>query len=87
MRVLVNDFYNKVTTELKRVYFPSVIHGINDNYNGMCYSVELFSNGCIGYDVLLNKLSKQCSTSKFVLHSTISNYINADFNFTNKGTK
>jgi hypothetical protein len=87
MRVLVDDFYNKVANELKRVYFPSVIPVINDNYCGVRYSVELFSNGCISYDSLLNKLSKQCNTSKSLLHCKISNYINADFNFTIKGTK
>jgi hypothetical protein len=87
MRVLVDDFYNKVATELKRVYFPSDLHGINAKYLGMRYSVELFSNGCIKYDALLNKLSKQCNTDKTTIHGTVSKYINADFTFTIKGTK
>jgi hypothetical protein len=89
MRVLVDDFYNKFVTELKRIYFPNDNHGLseNKNYRGALYTVELFSNGCMTYNTLLNKLSKYCGRSKTEIHSILSKYINSEFNFTIKGTK
>lgn len=89
MRVLADDFYNKFISELKRVYFPYENHGLseNRNYRGALYAAELFSNGCMTYNTLLNKLSKYCGCSKLGIHNIAANFINAEFNYSIKGTK
>jgi hypothetical protein len=85
--MLVNDFYNKAANRLKQKYFPYVRHGIDDNE---CYykyrkALEDFSNGCITYNTLLNKLTKALKTDKTTIHNIVSRYIISEFNFSIKG--
>lgn len=74
---LINDFYNKVVTELHKTYFPTVKY-LKDNKQGakLCYVVECFSNGVLGYDELIVNLAINCEDNRPVyLHLLISKFV------------
>lgn len=73
----VNDFFNKLATEIHSTYFPNENHGYTQNkkYHASNYTIELFSNGCITVDRLIDKLSKNCKDTKENIEKIVNKYI------------
>ncbi len=71
-----NNFFNGLVGELDKIYFPTVkYYRDNTNCADTHYAVELFNNGCIDYDKLIERLSLRCNDSKEKVHSIVSNWI------------
>ena len=55
---IVEDFFNKLVWNLDNKYFPNVsYYRDNKECTKVHYAVELFNNGMIQYDKLINDLS------------------------------
>jgi hypothetical protein len=74
---LEDDFFNKASTDIKKAYFPDVIHGKDENkdYYAFKYAMECFSNGVLTYDKLLTKLSKNCKDTKENIHNILKKHV------------
>ena len=67
------NFYNTAINALKFTY----------NNTKERYQLELFSNGCITYSVLVLRLAKLTKRSKLEIHTTLSPFINfEDYDYT-----
>jgi len=70
---LVNDFHNKLCSDLDNTYFPTLNR---NNYNlKVHYTVECYNNGVLGYADFIKKLSKQCKDTQENLHAIVSKYV------------
>lgn len=70
------NFYNGLVQELDKTYFPDVKYYMdNKNTQKIHQKTELFNNGCLTYDKLINILSKACSDTKENIHAIVSKYI------------
>ena len=75
MKILVDDFYNRLKTELMEAYFPTVeYYRDNDNSTKMCYAIELFNNGCLTLNVLISKIAKETKDTKENTKKIVSKY-------------
>jgi hypothetical protein len=73
---LVSDFFNKLTSEIDKKYFPDVkYYRDKKETTEIHYAVELFNNGCFTYERLINRLSKSCNETKEIIHTIVSKYI------------
>ena len=73
---IVDDFFNKLVKELDNKYFPSVKFFRDDkNDTKLHYAVELFNNGIITYDKLIDKISVCSKETKQNIHLIVSKYI------------
>ena len=73
---LVQDFFNKLASDLQKKYFPNLkYYRDNKDCAGTHYSIELFSNGVITYNVLINRLSKSCKDTKKNIKVMVDKYI------------
>ena len=71
-----SDFFNKLTKELDKKYFPEVkYYRDNKNTTKIHYTVELFNNGCLTYGNLIKRISDSCKDTKQNIHSIVSPYI------------
>ena len=74
-RNLVDDFFNKVTKDLDKKYFPTVkYYGDDKDAAKVHHSVELYSNGALTYDKLISQLSAACKDSKENIERIVSAY-------------
>ena len=74
--ILVDNFYNKVLSELDGKYFPNVkYYGDNKKNTKLHCNMELFSNGCLAYEVLIERIAKNCNDSEENLNNIVSKYI------------
>ena len=74
---LVNDFYNKLVTEIHKTYFKTFKY-LKDSEKGakVCYAIECFSNGVLGYDELIANLAINCEDNRpAYLHLIVSKYV------------
>jgi len=72
----VDDFFNKLVSELGKTYFPTVKYYRDDeNCSKMHYFVELFNNGACTYGSLVNKLSKVCKDSETNIEIIVDKYL------------
>ena len=70
------NFFNRLAQELDKTYFPEVKYYMdNKNTTVIHQKVELFNNGCLTYDKLINFISKACSDTKENIHAIVSKYI------------
>lgn len=73
---LVNDFFNKVVKVIDTKYFPEVkYYRDNKNDANVHYALECYSNGCLTYNTLLKKVSKNCKDSKENIHNVLKEFI------------
>lgn len=73
---LVNDFFNKVQSELDAKYFPGLkYYRDNDKCAKLHYQTELFSNGCLTYKKYVNQVAKLCNDTKDNVKGIIDKYI------------
>ncbi len=84
---ILNDFFNNTCSEIDKKYFPEVkYYGDKKETTDIHYAVELFNNGVIGYNELLDKVAIACSVSHEEIHKIISKNIdieNLEFKFIN----
>jgi len=85
---IVNDFFNKACSDIDKKYFPDVkYYGDKKETTDIHYAVELFNNGVIGYNELLDKVSLACKVSHEEIHNIISKHVesfgNLEFKFVN----
>lgn len=74
--ILIEDFFNKLTAELDKKYFPEVkYYHDNKNTQAIHYAVECFSNGVLTYNALIAKLARSCGTNKKYIHTIVSKYV------------
>ena len=74
-RNVVDDFFNKVTKDLDKKYFPAVkYYGDDKDAAKVHHSVELYSNGALTYDKLISQLSAACKDSKDNIERIVSAY-------------
>ena len=73
----VENFFNKLATEVKLKYFPTENHGTteNKNYWKATQAVEDFNNGCLTYRQLILRLAKSCQDKNKNLHEITEKYI------------
>lgn len=73
---IVSDFFNKLCGELDKKYFPHVKYYRDDKNTTQIHQVsELFNNGVLTYNKLIDTLSKSCNETKENIHKIVSNYI------------
>lgn len=73
---LVNDFFNKVAKAIDTKYYPEIkYYRDNKNTTKIHYTLELFSNGCLTYKVLINRLAKACKDTKENIHAIVKEFI------------
>ena len=67
------DFFNKVATEIRIIYFPNENHGTteNTNYHKTTNTIELFNNGALTYRKLIGRLAKSCNDTTTKIHSIV----------------
>lgn len=72
----VNDFYNKLVSEIRSTYFSTEnpVYSENRKYHSAKYAIELFNNGCLTLNILINKLSKNCIESKENIEKIVNKY-------------
>jgi len=72
----VEDFFNKVCTEIDKTYFPEVkYYRDNKRTTKIHYYVELFNNGGLTYGQLIKELSTYTKETKENIHKIVSKYI------------
>ena len=71
------DFYNKVTAEVRQIFFPNENHATteNQNYWKATKAVEDFNNGVITYKVFIGRLSKAIESNNATIHNLVEKYI------------
>lgn len=75
----VEDFFNKVCTEIDKTYFPKVkYYRDNKSTTKIHYCVELFNNGALTYNQLIKGLSTYTKETEENIHKIVSKYI-SDF--------
>ncbi len=73
---LVDNFFNKLTSDLDKTYFPDVKYYRDNKYTtNIHYAIECFNNGVLTYEKLINKLVKNTKDSKENIHNIVSKYI------------
>lgn len=73
---IVSDFFNKLVGELDKKYFPDVkYYRDNAKTTEIHRTVELFNNGVLTYDKLIQRLSDNCGETKENIHAIVSNFI------------
>jgi len=73
---LVEDFGNKLTSDLDKKYFSNVkYYRDNEDDTDVHYTVELFSNGCLNYSNLIYRLAYSCKDTKSNIHNIVQQYI------------
>ena len=76
---IVNDFFNKTAQAIDKKYFPDVKYYMDDkNCAKVHRTLELFNNGVLGYEKLIERLAKACNDTKKTLHNIVKEFI-ADF--------
>lgn len=76
---LINDFFNKLTQDIDKKYFPDVKYYRDNQYCiDVHYTIELFNNGVLTYKKLIERLSKSCKETKENIHNIVKQYV-ADF--------
>lgn len=72
----VTDFFNKLVSELDKVYFPGVKYYRDSKEDTeVHYAVELFNNGVLTYTKLIERLAKSCKDTKENIHKIVSKHI------------
>ncbi len=79
---LVNDFFHKLTTDIRQVYFPNENHGQTQNkkYHATTYAIESFNNGCLTIDKLISKLSINCTDTDKNIRKIVNKYVTIECN-------
>jgi hypothetical protein len=73
---LVPDFFTKATQEIDKTYFPGLKYYRDDNNcAAVHFALERHSNGVLGYEMLIEELSKSCNDSKENIHAVISKFV------------
>lgn len=73
---LVENFFNKLTNDLDKRYFPDVkYYHDNEDDADVHYTVELFNNGCLTYDNLIYRLAYSCKDTKVNIHNIVKEYV------------
>lgn len=73
---LVNDFFNKVCSEIDSTYFPEVkYYRDNKSTTKIHYCVELFNNGALTYNEFIKGLSIYTKETEKNIHKIISKYV------------
>ncbi len=84
---IVNDFFNKACSDIDKKYFPDVKYYRDTKETAAIhYAVELFNNGVIGYNELLDKVSLACKVTHEEIYTILSKHIefeNLEFKFVN----
>ena len=73
----IDNFFNKLATEIRATYFSNENHGEtrNQNYWKANQAMEDFNNGVLTYRQLIGRLSKSTMDSTFNIHNIVSKYI------------
>jgi hypothetical protein len=71
------NFFNKVSTEIKSRYFENENHGKteNQNYWKAIKAMEDFNNGLLTYKIFIGRLSRSCKTNNATIHNLIEKHI------------
>ena len=73
---LVQDFFNKLASEIDKTYFPNLKYYRDDiKCANVHYAIELYSNGCSTYSTLIKKLAKNTKESREKIHSIVSKHV------------
>ena len=72
----VNDFFNKLSSDIHNTYFPNENHGYTQNkkYHAANYSMELFNNGCLTMNAFVTRLAKNCTDTKENVEKIVNKY-------------
>ena len=71
------NFYNKVTTEVRSRYFENEVHGttVNQNYWKATKAIEDFNNGILTYKIFIGRLAKATQTNNATIHNLVEKHI------------
>lgn len=70
----IDNFFNKVITEVRAVYFAKENHTITDYYKAT-KAVEDFNNGCLTYKIFISRLAKATQSNNATMHNLVEKYI------------
>lgn len=68
----IDNFFNKVITEVRAVYFAKEN---NTDYYKATKAVEDFNNGCLTYKVFISRLAKATQSNNATIHNLVEKYI------------
>jgi len=72
----VDNFFNKLASELDIIYFPTVnFYRDDEKCAKVHYAIERFNNGCISYNKLIGEIAKNCKASCFEIHKIVKKHI------------
>ena len=72
----VENFFNKLSDDIRCKYFPDVKYYRDDkNCEAAIYAIELFNNGCLTYRAFIGRLAKYCGTNNATIHNIAEKHI------------
>lgn len=69
-----DNFFNKVITEVRAVYFAKENNATTD-YHKATKAVEDFNNGCLTYKILISRLAKATQSNNATIHNLVEKYV------------
>ena len=73
---IVTDFFNKVAQAIDAKYYPEVkYYRDNKHTTKIHYAIELFNNGCLTYQKLIERLAKECKDTKENIDNIVKDYV------------
>jgi flagellar basal body rod protein FlgF len=77
---LVDDFFNKAAKRIDSIFYPTVkYYGDNKQTIKIHRTFELFSNGCLGYSKMIERIAKACSITPEVIELLLQEYIKISY--------
>lgn len=72
----VPDFFNKLAGDIDKTYFPDVkYYRDNKHTTKIHYAIELFNNGCLTYEKLIQRLTYHTRETRKKMHQKVFKYI------------
>jgi hypothetical protein len=73
---ILSDFFNKVAKEIDTTYFKDVkYYRDNKECTNIHYALELFNNGCITYNRLINLIAKNTKDTKENIKKIVDKFV------------
>jgi hypothetical protein len=71
------NFFSKITAEIRTKYFSQEKHSTieNENYRKATKAMEDFNNGLLTYKIFIGRLSRSCKTNNATIHNLIEKHI------------
>lgn len=71
------DFFVKISKDIREKYFPKHDHSTTKdrNYWDATYAIECFNNGVLTYRQLIQRLAKACNSTNYNINQIVEKHI------------